>query len=97
MQRQGDLLFVAVDEIPQDAVIDDSGIIARGEVTGHTHRIRAGQQAALMLAAGMAYVRANRETVIEHEEHAEVILPPGLFIVKRQREYRPEGWVRVAD
>ncbi len=95
--RQGDLLFLPVSEIPSDAKVQEDGIIARGEATGHTHRIRAGQQAALMIAAGMAYIQARAETVIEHEEHAEVILPPGLFIVKRQREYTPQGWRQVAD
>jgi len=97
MIRQGDLLFVKTDEIPQEAKEDKTGIIARGEATGHTHRIRPGQQAALLIAAGMAYINAMRECAIDHQEHSTVVLPPGEWEVKRQREYVPDGWRMVAD
>jgi len=93
--RQGDLLFERK-EIPQDAQEIQDGVLARGEATGHTHRVRPGTAVAL-LAAGMAYVRAMQEAYIDHEEHATVTLPVGDWAVRRQREYRPEGWVQVAD
>jgi hypothetical protein len=95
--RQGDLLFVNVDEIPEDAREDKTGIIARGEATGHTHMIRPGQRAALMIVAGVAYVTAIKKCAIDHQEHETVILPPGNWEVKRQREYIPDGWRAVAD
>lgn len=97
MIRQGDLLFVRVSKIANDAIEDKGGIIARGEATGHTHKIRPGQQAALMIAAGIAYVNAVKECAIDHQEHDTVILPPGVWQVKRQREYIPDGWQQVAD
>jgi hypothetical protein len=39
----------------------------------------------------------QEEARIVHEEHGEVVLPAGNWSVKRQREYRPDGWVRVTD
>jgi hypothetical protein len=95
MIRQGDLLFVQA-EIPQDAKEIQTGILARGEATGHNHRVRPGTAIAL-LAAGVAYVRALQEAQIDHEEHQTVTLPPGDWEVRRQREYTPEGWRQVAD
>lgn len=93
--RQGDLLFVR-GTVPAEAQEIADGVLARGEATGHTHRVRPGAAVAL-LAAGMAYVRAIQEAYVDHEEHATVILPPGEWAVHRQREYRPDGWRQVAD
>jgi hypothetical protein len=93
--RQGDLLFVR-SEIPVEATEIADGVLARGEATGHTHRVRPGTTVAL-LAAGMAYVRALSEAYVDHEEHTTVILPPGDWAVRRQREYRPDGWRQVQD
>lgn len=93
--RQGDLLFVRR-EIPADAQPLAEGVLARGEATGHTHRVRPGTAVAL-LAAGIAYVRAMQEAYVDHEEHATVTLPPGEWAVRRQREYRPDGWRQVQD
>ena len=97
MQRQGDLLFVPCDTIPTDATEQPDGVIARGETTGHMHAIRRGQQAMLMIAAGMAYVRAMQETAVDHQEHETITLSPGDYKVVRQREHTPDGWRQVAD
>lgn len=97
MIRQGDLLFVKTDKIDDNAVEDATGVIARGEATGHTHRIRQKQRAVLLFAVGVAYVRALEACAIDHQEHKTVVLPAGDWIVKRQREYVPEGWRQVAD
>jgi len=95
MLRQGDLLFVPCDGIPSDAKVVADNVVARGETTGHTHRVRAG---AVVLMAGMVqYIRALQEAFVDHEEHATVILPTGDWLVKRQREYQPDGWRQVAD
>jgi hypothetical protein len=93
--RQGDLLLVRA-QIPEAATEIADGVLARGEATGHTHRVRPGTAVALV-AAGLAYVRALQEAYVDHEEHATVVLPPGEWVVRRQREYRPDGWRQVAD
>lgn len=96
MYRQGDLLFVRA-EIPTEAVSVADGVIARGEASGHAHRLRAGRGRVLMIAAGLMYIRARYRAMIDHEEHAQVTLPAGDWAVIRQREYEPTGWRQVAD
>ena len=97
MIRQGDLLFVSIEEIEASATEDTSGILARGEATGHTHMIRPGQRAAMMVAAGIVYINAMQECAVDHQEHKTVMLPSGKWRVNRQREYIPDGWRQVAD
>jgi hypothetical protein len=97
MLRQGDLWFETATTVPVEAVKVEDGVIARGEATGHTHRIRDQQCAILLAYAGSLYVKARQETHIDHEEHKTITLPPGDWQVTRQREYTPEGWRTVAD
>lgn len=95
--RQGDLLFVQINKLPDGAVEDKTGVIARGEATGHTHRLRAGRGRQLLWAAGVAYIRALHKAYVDHEEHGTDVLPPATWQVIRQREYEPEGWRQVND
>ena len=97
MIRQGDLLFVPCDSIPADAVADPSGVIARGEATGHAHRLQLAKGRLLLFAAGVAYIKAQYKATVDHEEHGAVVLPPGNYQVKIQREYEPAGWRQVQD
>lgn len=99
MIRQGDLLFLRCDEIPEEAKkkTDPKGVIAEGEVTGHLHQIRPGTEAALYIGAALAYIQCLQETPIDHDEHDTVILSVGDWVVKRQREYEPDGWRQIAD
>jgi hypothetical protein len=97
MFRQGDLLFIPCQEIPKDAVEQPDGIVARGESTGHMHRIADTQRAMLYMLLGNMYIKARYETEVKHEEHKPIILPPGEWKIKRQREYQPDGWKQVAD
>lgn len=96
MYRQGDLFFVESD-IPCDAVEQKDGVLALGEVTGHRHRIEDRMKAIMLVAGAVAHVRAIQEADIVHEEHGTITLPAGDWKVIRQREYRPDGWVQVAD
>ena len=49
----------------------------------------------------IAWLRVNRPTVLEHlrphDTHAPILFQPGVYEVRRQREYVPEGFRRVAD
>ena len=99
--RQGDIFFEPVKSIPDKPTQLKHGIIARGEVSGHMHRIdpRALQQqkAMLMIAAGIMYLRVKEEIEILHEEHNSIILPTGDWKITRQEEYTPAGWRQVVD
>lgn len=97
MKRQGDLLFIKVNEIPKETEIKKDEVIAEGEVTGHKHRISDATKATLIVAGLVAYVRALKDVDVVHEEHDTITLPPGDWRVIRQREYEPDGWRQVSD
>ena len=49
-------------------------------------------------ASGEAFLEIREAMVaLQHDEHATINLPPGSYIVRRQREYSPEEIRRVAD
>lgn len=97
MHRQGDVLFIRVDEIPQEAEKRETKVLVEGEVTGHAHRVHATAAAIVMGVAQQLFVEAQKATAIVHEEHGTVILGEGLWKVVRQREYTPKSWEYVAD
>jgi hypothetical protein len=103
--RQGDVLLVAINSIPANArteVARDNGriVLAYGEVTGHAHAIH--DTEAVLLAAPDTedrFLRIMATVALEHEEHATIMLPPGDYITRRQREYTSADMapIRVAD
>ena len=91
--RQGDIYFVKLDK---DANLNEAkpvknGVIARGETTGHAHRVSNASIAAgvlLCLLREAMYLRAPEAgAVIVHEEHGPVTLPQGDYAVVRQQEF----------
>lgn len=49
----------------------------------------------------MAWIKVNRPTALihlrPHDTHEPIMFSPGIYEVRRQREYTPEGWRRVED
>jgi len=92
MVRQGDVLLVPVDAIPDGAtpVARDRGrvVLAYGEVTGHAHAIKA-PGATLLADEVDRYLRLRSQAVLDHEEHAAIGLAAGAYRVVIQREYEP--------
>ena len=108
---QGDLLIRRIDSIPAEAkpVQAEKGnyIVAHSE-TGHHHVIAERQNVTLYasndpMVSYLQVVEATdaTETVLEHlrsfDTHEAISIPPGNYEMRRQREYTPEGWRRVAD
>ena len=93
MYRQGDVLFVKVDEIPKDAKPKKTDILVEGEATGHAHRLVNGQILESMdkhsywKTQVSMWIIANQAAKIIHEEHATILLEAGMYQVIRQREY----------
>ena len=78
MIRQGDLLIVRIDSIPQLAAPRVPCVLALGEGTGHSHRIEAGAQ--LYSGGGGLFVEVFDESAtLVHEEHGPVSLARGLL------------------
>jgi hypothetical protein len=76
-------------------------VLAYGEVTGHSHVVE-GEAELLFRAADVEelerrFLHVEAESMLVHEEHDTITLPPGDFEVVRQREYAPEAPRFVAD
>ena len=102
---QGDVAFVRVDKLPENAVLTKEGrrvVVAHSE-TGHHHvavaeKVRlygVGDPMVCYLASEGAYTDVVHER--EHDQHEALRLPTGTWKVVRQREWAPEGWRRVED
>ena len=87
--RQGDVSILTAVNIPNNAkTVTGEPILARGEVTGHTHRITQGTVRLYQLASGLMYLRVLSEFAkLYHEEHEEIILPKGDYEVRQQKEF----------
>lgn len=108
---QGDLLIRRIDLIPKDVkpLLADRGmfIVAHSE-TGHNHVIENRPNIAMFTTGDpmISYLRVIEctdaaETIIKHlrtfDTHESILIPPGDYEIRRQREYTPEGWRRVED
>jgi len=82
-------------------------VLAYGEVTGHMHAI-VSTKAEMWTIAGLddnakpgndndRLLLCLEEVNLLHEEHAEIQLPAGLYVVRRQREYGPDEVHTVID
>ena len=95
-KRQGDILFVKIDVLPESLAAKDDGVIALGEQTGHKHLLVYGSL--LTDKQNNMFITVTSElATIKHEEHRAITLPKGLYRVIKQREYDPEGWRDVKD
>jgi hypothetical protein len=99
--RQGDVLIVAVKEIPAKAVSGkrDKGriVLAYGEVTGHAHAITE-RTVMVYEHEGTRYIRVPKKGAeLRHEEHGAIALAGGSYEIRIQREYTPQAIVNVRD
>ena len=108
---QGDLLIRRVNSIPNTAKLSiaENGVyvVAHSE-TGHHHVVKETTRVKLYdtndpLVSYLEVIEATdaSEVLIEHlrsyDTHESLCVPIGLFEIRRQREYTPKGWRRVAD
>jgi hypothetical protein len=102
--RQGDLLLVPAHELPEGVRPAGLGrlVLAEGEATGHAHVVD-DERASLhrepwSLRRSYLLVDGAEPVTLMHEEHDELALPAGLYEIRRQREYVPQGRSRrVSD
>lgn len=105
MARQGDVLFIRMRRIPEDAeqATDDGRIVVAHSETGHHHAIDdLGVIRFEVRDPLVCYLQidATCADVVHHRDfhtHETVRLPKGNWQVRRQREHTPEGFRRVAD
>lgn len=103
---QGDVIIRRSDTIPETAIRiapDGDRIIVTHSETGHHHVMEADRVELYQDADNplIAWLRVNRPATLEHlrphDTHEPIMFEPGIYKVRRQREYTPEGWRRVAD
>lgn len=101
--RQGDVLLIQAGELPDEAeeeAVSGALVLVEGEATGHAHVVRSKRASLHRLADwGERYlvVEGTRPVALSHEEHDPIAVLPGVWEVRRQREYSPEGELWVAD
>lgn len=108
MVMQGDVMIHRINTIPNDAVkaetVNGQFIVTHSE-TGHNHVIEDDGGCMLLqdpndeLQGYLAVTGDEVELVHlrEHHTHETIVIPEGNYVVRRQREYTPEGYRRAAD
>jgi len=110
MAAQGDFIIMRINDIPAEvetfAPENDVFVVAHSE-TGHNHTILAERTLAFRpknvkdvdLYELFLVVKEPTE-IIHHrsfDTHEALLVPPGNYKIKRQREYTPEGFRKAAD
>jgi hypothetical protein len=95
--RQGDIIIQECPALPEGRTVRKGRMIAKGEATGHSHRIAGEGGAALfdppagetVPRPGLMYlvVPSGSRVAVVHPEHATVELDAGCYRVWRQREF----------
>lgn len=106
---QGDCFLIRIEDLPEGLVEakpeGGSYVVAHSE-TGHHHTILANPDRVRMFEDPSdpltAYLMVIGDDVtLEHQRsfdtHEALSFSPGVFRVRRQREYTPEGFRRAAD
>jgi hypothetical protein len=104
---QGDIYIRKIDALPKGTVAvprENGKLIVTHSETGH-HHVIVGDTVTLrrlpdsimdcfVVVGGKG---AALEHLRPHDTHETIGFKPGVYHVKRQREYTPEGWRRVED
>lgn len=103
---QGDIYIRKIDKLPKEAVkVDPIGgiVIVTHSETGH-HHVMDGDTVemyqlpdsimdCLLVVSNPTALRHLRE----HDTHEPIMFESGVYHVRRQREYTPQGFRRVED
>ena len=110
MAAQGDFIIMRVDSLPDNlepyAPEQNVYVVAHSE-TGHNHVMERTHVAAYKPKAVAEsdlfelFLVVSEDTKIEHlrshDTHEALLVPPGTYKIRRQREYTPEGFRKAAD
>lgn len=101
---QGDLLIIRVAVLPEGLprLADWDGVLAHSE-TGHHHVIDRDVTEMYRLPDEIyeCFIVVREPTALRHlrswDTHEPIAFEPGIYRVRRQREYTPQGMRRVED
>ena len=105
---QGDMILRRIDAIPANAVparAESGAFVLAHSETGHNHVVMERPGVTLLNDPAdqfRAYLNVEGEPVeLQHlrsyDTHESLLIPPGSYEVRRQREYTPEGFRRAQD
>lgn len=100
--RQGDVLLVPVEEVPEGCKpvsrVGGRVILAEGEMTGHHHAISDVDVELVIGEMERRFIQVGPEgATLQHEEHAGIAVAPGPYEVLIQVEYAPGEFRPVGD
>jgi hypothetical protein len=103
---QGDIYIRKIDKLPAGAEMIESvsgKVIVTHSETGHHHVMAADTVEMYRLPDSImdCLLVVNSPTALEHlrehDTHEPILFEKGIYHVRRQREYTPEGFRRVED
>lgn len=96
--RQGDILIIKCGSIPAAVRPRSNLVVATGEATGHAHRLTDANAVHLFDALdGDIFADVVSDVSLVHEEHGAITITPGIYRIRRQREYTPAEIKMVQD
>lgn len=99
---QGDVMFRRVDSLPGEATKRDDKIAAHSE-TGHHHSFQPDASVWLYSTPDqmVQYLEVKEPAPLIHrrefDTHEALMFDRGVYEIRRQREWSPEGWRKVED
>ena len=103
---QGDAMLIKVESVPENfkpAKAQGGKFIIAHSETGHHHTVLEKSAQLLIDETNefIAYLKVSNDTELKHERsfdtHESLLLTAGIYEIRRQREYTPEGYRRAAD
>jgi len=83
--HQGDIIFVPV-KAKVAGTKQTKVTVGWGEVTGHTHDVHCDDMRVEKTDQGFILVLGS-EGRVTHQEHNDIVLAPGTYAVRHEREY----------
>lgn len=103
---QGDIMIRRIDALPANAVKvapEGGKVIVTHSETGHHHVMDAGTVTmhrlpdSIMDCLLVVSAPTELQHLRDHDTHEPILFGEGVYHVRRQREYTPEGFRRVED
>lgn len=90
--RHGDVILRPVTAAQGKKEEVDEYTLAYGEVTGHHHTLYPLTEGALLMLykdGDKRFLDLAEPWALRHQEHREIVVPPGLYEIGIEREYDP--------
>lgn len=90
--RHGDTSYTLVEKLPEGLELSKTKVVLQAGSGGHTHTVSGGKL--YLKSEGeniIGYLVAGKNTKLGHEEHGSPKIPKGVYQIRRQVEFFPDG------